>query len=291
MLLLSTDSYAVNFEQVKAERVALTQARPFVKWAGGKRRLLEQYEAYLPAPSQFRRYFEPFLGGGAVFFHLRPTAAILTDLNAELINCYEMVKEQPDELIAHLQKHKMTEKYFYHLREIAPHTLSALERASRFIYLNKTCYNGLYRVNSHGQFNVPFGRYKRPTICDPTIIRAASLSLQNAKLKVASFEKAVTQAKRGDFIYFDPPYVPLTPTASFTSYTSPSFDEEDQMMLAGLVRQLDARGCLVMVSNSNTELVRQLYRGFNIETVRCSRSINSNAFARGAIIELVIKNY
>ncbi|MEW6729783.1 MAG: DNA adenine methylase [Acidobacteriota bacterium] len=285
------DPCAVNFEEAKAERVSFAPVSPFVKWAGGKRRLLDQYASYLPSPNQFNRYFEPFLGGGAVFFYLRPQRAVLADLNAELINCYKIVKEFPEELIANLRKHKVNEEYFYRLRETDPATLSELARASRFIYLNKTCYNGLYRVNSQGQFNVPYGRYKRPLICDPIGIHAASTALQAAQLKVSSFEKTVRQARRGDFVYFDPPYVPLTPTASFTSYTPDSFSNRDQERLAELVHQLNARGCLVMVSNSNTTLVRELYRNYSIKVAQCPRSINSNIFARGAITELVIKNY
>lgn len=266
-------------------------SRPFIKWAGGKRRLLEQYSTLFPAENKIRRYFEPFLGGGAVFFYLRPAKAVLSDLNADLINCYRMVKEHPEELIDKLAQHKTSEKYFYTQREIDPHDLAPVDRASRFIYLNKTCYNGLYRVNKQGQFNVPFGRYKQPAICDRDAIRAASKALQHTQLKVSGFEKSVENARKGDFIYFDPPYAPLTPTASFTSYTASNFFAEDQAKLSKLYRNLHARGCFVMLSNSDTALVRELYKDFEIVTVRCPRSINSNAFARGPITELVIKNY
>ncbi len=294
--MLSGDSCAVNFEQAKSERPpfakrGLAECRPFIKWAGGKRRLLDQYAALLPPTKKFRRYFEPFLGGGALFFHLRPKQALLADLNAELINCYKMVKEQPDDLIALLRKHKASEQYFYQLRDLAPATLSPLQRASRFIFLNKTCYNGLYRVNRNGQFNVPFGRYKKPIICDAEAIRSASRALRSVQLKVCSFENTISEARRGDFCYFDPPYAPLTATANFTSYTANNFTQQDQITLAAIARQLDKQGCLIMISNSDTELTRSLYRDFEITTVRCPRSINSNAFARGAINELVIKNY
>jgi len=287
--LVTVDTCGVDFERSKPGRALIARARPFVKWAGGKRRLLEQYTPYLPA--SFRNYFEPFLGGGALFFHLRPKRAVLADLNAELINCYQVVKEHPEELIEQLRKHKATERYFYKMRESDPDRLSNLERASRFIYLNKTCYNGLYRVNSKGQFNVPFGRYKNPVICDEEAIRGASGTLKQAQLKVSSFEKTVQQARGGDFIYFDPPYVPLSSTSSFTSYTADSFDEQKQASLAETVRTLDTRKCLVMVSNSDTKFVRELYRGFHIETVRCTRSINSIGTGRSAIAELIIKNY
>lgn len=294
MFLSSANSSAVDFDQ-NTEHILLGKrgvpARPFIKWAGGKRRLLEQYSPFLPNPTEFNYYFEPFLGGGAVFFHLKPAKAFLADLNADLINCYRTVRDHPEELINALSKHKTSEQYFYKVRELVPENLTPLERASRFIYLNKTCYNGLYRVNKQGQFNVPYGRYKKPLICDAEVIHIASESLKSVQLNVSSFEKTVEKAQKRDFIYLDPPYVPLSSTASFTSYTSSNFTEHDQMKLAQLVRVLDKRGCLVMISNSDTKLVRTLYQGFSIVTVHCPRSINSNPFARGTVTELLIKNY
>lgn len=274
--------------------------KPFLKWAGGKRRLLEQLSSHFPA--QFRRYFEPFVGGGAVFFHLsglnliqtsnrRSYPAVLADLNEELINCYRVVKEQPEELIEHLRRHKTTEAYYYKLRELRPSKLSPLESASRFIYLNKTCFNGLYRVNSAGQFNVPYGRYKNPVICDETSLRLASAALQKAKLSVGGFEHSLKTAKRGDFIYLDPPYVPVSATANFTSYTSSGFTEKDQERLAEEVHRLDRAGCLILLSNSDTDTVRQLYRGFHTVVVRCNRAINSQPTGRGAVNELLVRNY
>ena len=199
--LLSADLSSINFDPLKPERISFGRRgerslmpRPFIKWAGGKRRLLEQYAPIFPAPRQYCRYFEPFLGGGAVFFSLHPSQAVLADLNAELINCYQMVKDQPEQLIQRLSKHKVNEQYFYKLRQLEPHALPNLERSSRFIYLNKTCYNGLYRVNKSGQFNVPFGRYKQPLICDPSAIHIASQTLQNADLQVATFDQTVAKA-------------------------------------------------------------------------------------------------
>ncbi|MBI4854306.1 MAG: DNA adenine methylase [Acidobacteria bacterium] len=294
MFLSSANSSAVDFEQ-NTERISLGKrlvpSRPFIKWAGGKRRLLEQYSPFLPSPTQFNYYFEPFLGGGALFFHLRPVKAFLADLNADLINCYRVVRDSPEELIEVLSKHKTSEQYFYRIRELIPENLTPLQRASRFIYLNKTCYNGLYRVNKQGQFNVPYGKYKKPLICDSEVIRTASESLKEIHLSVSSFEKTVEKAQKRDFIYLDPPYVPLSPTASFTSYTSSNFTEQDQAKLAQLVRTLDKKGCLVMLSNSDTKLVRTLYQDFSIITVNCPRSINSNPFARGNVTELLIRNY
>ncbi|MBL8149120.1 MAG: DNA adenine methylase [Blastocatellia bacterium] len=269
----------------------IARPRPFIKWAGGKRRLLEQYAPHLPSQSHFKRYLEPFLGGGALFFYLRPEKAILADLNEELINCYLMVKQHPEELIDRLKRHKVTSSYFYEMRKQEPLTLSPLERASRFIYLNKTCYNGLYRVNSSGQFNVPFGKSKSTSVCDESVIRTASITLQNAHLKVSSFEDTVSEVVAGDFVYFDPPYVPLSQTASFTNYTSPAFTDRDQDKLASIARELSRKGVLVIVSNSNTEMVHRLYRGFRIELVRCNRAINSNTLGRGAVDELLIKNF
>lgn len=295
MLLSPANSRAVEFAQNDSERMSLGKrflaARPFIKWAGGKRRLLEQYDSLLPSSHQFNRYFEPFLGGGAVFFHLQPTKAVLSDLNPELVNCYRVVRDHPEDLINHLSKHKTTEQYFYRIREVIPENLTPVERASRFIYLNKTCYNGLYRVNKQNQFNVPFGRYKKPLICDVDVIRAASEVLQHVYLGVSGFEKTLDLAKSGDFIYLDPPYVPLSPTSSFTSYTSVNFTEQDQVKLSRIVKELSDRGCLVMISNSDTKLVKTLYQGFDIVSVTCPRSINSNPFARGAVTELVVKNF
>lgn len=294
MFLSSANSRAVDFDQ-NTEHILLGKrsvpARPFIKWAGGKRRLLEQYSPFLPNPTEINYYFEPFLGGGAVFFHLKPSKAFLADLNADLINCYSIVRDDPEELIIALSRHKTSEQYFYKVRELVPEYLTPIERASRFIYLNKTCYNGLYRVNKQGQFNVPYGRYKKPLICDAEVIRVASESLKDVQLTVSSFEKTIEKAEKRDFIYLDPPYVPLSPTASFTSYTSSNFTEHDQVKLAQLVRMLDKKGCFVMLSNSDTKLVRALYQGFNIITVHCPRSINSNPFARGTVTELLITNY
>lgn len=286
----------------------LMQPRPFLKWAGGKRRLLEQFSTHFP--TQFKRYFEPFLGGGAVFFHLsglgefgeegrgrkreerrkRPVA-VLSDLNEELINCYVQVKERPEQLIGLLRSHRSTASYYYRIRAIQPVRLTPLERASRFIYLNKTCFNGLYRVNSAGEFNVPYGKYKNPVICDEAALRLASAALQSAKLSSGTFEKSLKMAKPGDFVYLDPPYVPINSTSSFTSYTSGGFTEADQERLAEEVRRLDRLGVKVLLSNSDTDMVRHLYRGFNIAVVRCNRAINSNPLGRGVVNEVLVKNY
>lgn len=274
---------------------------PFVKWAGGKSQLLEQFESLFPA--RFNRYIEPFVGGGAVFFHLFnrgfiTNGAILNDLNRELMNCYEVIRDQVEELIEELYRHepyKTEESYFYEIREWDRkpdfNHRSPAERAARTIFLNRTCYNGLYRVNSRNQFNVPFGRYKNPTICDEENLRAVSQALQGVELRSEDFERCVEWAGPGDFLYLDPPYHPLSETASFTSYTRDDFGEADQIRLAEVFRQLDRKGCIVMLSNSYTSLIQQLYADYRQDIVNATRAISCKGDGRGSIPELVIMNY
>jgi len=269
--------------------VHVKEAAPFVKWVGGKRAILPQLATRFPR--RFGRYFEPFLGGGAVFFHLQPDRAVLSDYNPELITTYQVVRDDVQSLIAHLASHRNDEAYYYDLRSQDPETMSAVERASRLIYLNRTCFNGLYRVNSRGGFNVPFGRHKNPTICNEPGLLAASEALQGAKLSHENYMTVLEEAYAGDFIYFDPPYHPLNATANFTSYTPGSFGAQDQADLAQTFRALADRGCKVMLSNSDTPLIRELYADFYIETVMAPRMVNRDATKRGAIAELVIRNY
>lgn len=259
---------------------------PFLKWAGGKRKLISQYEPFFP--SRIARYFEPFLGGGAVFFHLAPKTAFLSDSNDALVALYRVVKDDVDRLIAKLKEHKNEEAYYYRVRALSPDTLSPVERAARFVYLNKTCYNGLYRVNSKNEFNVPFGKYKKPRICDEERLRSASALLANATLTVSDFADAVEPAKKGDFVYFDPPYAPLTKTANFTSYTDKGFGEEEQVRLAETVARLAKKNVSVMVSNSDTPRIRDLYRAFRIVEVQAARAINSKGNGRGKVTELLV---
>ena len=275
-------------------------AKPFVKWAGGKARLLKRFEPYLPNPAQFGRYLEPFAGGGAVFFHLwntgrLPDQAFLFDNNHELINAYQIVRDRTDELVALLAVHQARHgrDYYYQIREQDRRNanLSAVERAARTIYLNRTCYNGLYRVNSQGQFNVPMGRYKNPRIAREATLRAASTALQGVYVEMRGFDTVVELARSGDFFYFDPPYDPVSRTADFTGYTAGSFREEDQRRLAAVFAELSRRGCLCMLSNSCTAFILELYREFRLEIVQASRPINSNAGGRGAIKEVVVLNY
>ncbi|MDI7246482.1 MAG: DNA adenine methylase [Bacillota bacterium] len=264
-------------------------AKPFVKWAGGKGQLVEDLAAHLP--EKYSAYHEPFVGGGALFFRLAPATAFLLDLNEELINAYLVVKNDCDALIRSLRKHKNERAYYYEMRALDPDTLDPVERASRLIYLNKTCYNGLYRVNRQGKFNVPYGRYKNPVYADEPQLRLASKVLANADIKLADFEIVLEQAKPGDFVYFDPPYQPISTTANFTSYTRDAFDESQQKRLAAVFRELDRRGCYLMLSNSDSPLVRELYRQFRIETVMAKRYINCKGERRGAIPEALVLNY
>jgi len=265
-------------------------AKPFLKWAGGKARLLSQYRPYFPDLGA-ATYHEPFLGGGAVYFRLAPSNARLADLNEELVLCYQVVRDHPAKLISDLRRHRTDREYFYKVRGTDPARLDSVRRASRIIFLNKTCYNGLYRVNRDGQFNVPYGRYARPVICDAENLRTASRALRSARLSVGPFEVVLDHARRGDFVYFDPPYQPLSPTSSFTAYTHGAFGEADQRRLGAVFAELDRRGCRVMLSNSDTPLVRGLYRGFQLIEVRASRSINSVGSRRGRVGELLVLNY
>jgi len=267
------------------------EAKPFVKWAGGKRKLIPSFAPHFPLMQQTRMYFEPFLGGGAVFFHLQHPHSFLSDSNEELVELYMVVRDQVEDLIGPLKKHRNEEEYYYKVRAQNPTLLTPIERAARFIFLNKTCYNGLYRVNSKRQFNVPFGKYKKPLICATEKLRAASLALQNTKIFSADFEYAVSEAQNRDFVYFDPPYHPLSKTSSFTAYTAGKFDTSEQERLARVYRDLDRRGCYVMLSNSDTPLIRELYARFRIIEVQANRAINSKADGRGKITELLIINY
>lgn len=273
-------------------------AKPFLKWVGGKQKLLSQYNRYFPA--KYSRYFEPFVGGGAVFFHLQvtvrlPKGAFLFDRNEELINTYKVVRDNVEELIDSLIIHKKrhSKEYYYQIRSLDRQNveLSDIERAARTIYLNKTCYNGLYRVNSRGEYNVPMGDYKDPKILYEDVLRSANMALQGVCVAVSDFRSIVDHAQKKDFFYFDPPYDPVSKTANFTSYTAGSFGDEDQRDLAQVFALLTEKGCLCMLSNSHTPFVLELYQKFRIEIVAASRAINSNPRGRGNIKEVVALNY
>ncbi len=242
-------------------------------------------------PDRINRLIEPFAGGGAVFFHLTPGWAVLIDNNTDLINFYMVVKHKLELLLTDLRRHENTESYYYHVRARDPACLDDVRRASRFLFLNRTCFNGLYRVNGRGQFNVPFGRYKNPRIIDEANLRQVSKALQYVELVCADFSRVLDIAAPGTFIYCDPPYHPLSRTANFTGYTADAFGSEDQRRLAGVFRKLDRLGCKVMLSNSDTTFIRELYAGYSISIVTARRAINSKGSGRGPVNELVIRNY
>jgi DNA adenine methylase len=264
--------------------------RPFLKWAGGKSKLIEQYIPYFP--KSFKTYYEPFLGGGAVFFYLNPPSAFLADINPELVNTYHCVRDEVETLIQSLEVHQLRhgKDYYYEIRQ--RNGITQIERAARLIYLNKTCYNGLYRENSQGEFNVPIGKYKNPKICNSALLRAASIALRQAQIEVQSFEYILDYASGSDdFVYFDPPYYPLSTTSSFTAYSRSSFSQDDQIRLRDVFAELARRGVKAMLSNSDCQFIRQLYRDFNIYSISSLRRINSNASKRGLISEVLITSY
>jgi DNA adenine methylase len=263
--------------------------RPFLKWAGGKSQLLAQYESLLPA--KWSRYHEPFLGGGALFFHLHPERASLGDANAELIDCYRAVRDELEAVVEALRRHPYESDHYYAVRALDPGALPLPERAARTIYLNRTGFNGLYRVNASGGFNVPFGRYVNPRILDEANLRACSEVLREADLACAPFAAVLECARRGDFVYFDPPYQPLSKTSFFTAYAKGGFGQAEQRELAGVFADLDRRGVLAMLSNSDAPLVHELYHRYRIDRVQARRSINANSERRGAISEVVVRNY
>ena len=260
--------------------------QPFLKWAGGKRQLLPVLKRYFP--KKFNRYFEPFVGGGAVFFSLNHPRSYLSDTNEELICCYRVIRSDVNALIDKLKEHYYEKEYYYSVRAQLPDSLSEVERAARMIYLNRCGFNGLYRVNQKGQFNVPFGRYKNPKICDERNLNECSQLLQDTVLRTDSFEKVIDYAKQGDFIYFDPPYIPLSESSSFTQYTSSGFSIEDQRHLAEVFATLVNKGVSVLLSNSDTPEVEELYRGYTHQRVLAHRRINSQVGGRGRIYERLI---
>jgi DNA adenine methylase len=269
-----------------------TCPRPFLKWAGGKSRLIQQYIPYFP--QFYKTYYEPFLGGGAVFFYLQPTTSVLTDINAELISTYRCVRDKVDDLICLLKEHKAkhSRDYYYSVRSSSSE--NDLEQAARLIYLNKTCYNGLYRLNSQGKFNVPLGSYKNPNICQENLLRAASKALSYCEIKQTDFSHLLTSATGSeDFVFCDPPYHPISNTSYFTGYNGNSFGEKDQIRLRDVCAELASRGVKVMVCNSDCEFIKKIYQEikFNIYAIAASRSINSNTQKRGMINELLITSY
>lgn len=271
------------------EKMAISQsirnASPFLKWVGGKTQLLPVLLNYIP--TQFDTYIEPFVGGGALFFELQPARAVLADSNPELINCYTMVRDRVEDLITVLKAYPYSEQFYYTMRAEMPE--DPILRAARMIYLNRTCYNGLYRVNKQGQFNVPFGSYNNPVICDAERLRAASYVLRNTELCCADYQETLRRfAKSGDFIYIDPPYHPVSKYSDFKRYTAEFFYEEDQRILAKTVKELAQQSCYALVSNSYCDFILDIYKGCEIIEVSARRNINKDPQKRGEVKEVLI---
>ncbi|MBD2280744.1 MAG: DNA adenine methylase [Dolichospermum sp. DEX189] len=272
--------------------------KPFVKWAGGKRQLVPTILAnHLPKNYNLQTYYEPFIGGGALLFSLQPKKAVINDSNAELINCYKTIKNSLDELIEDLKNHKNNEYYYYDIRDWDREknfkSKTEVQRASRIIFLNKTCYNGLFRVNSQGQFNVPFGKYKNPNILDIAVLKAVNKYLNENQVRIlnSDFQEAVKDAKRGDFIYLDPPYDPVSETASFTGYDVNGFNKQEQRRLKEVFDDLNSRGCHILLSNACTEFIEDLYKDYLHTKISAIRAINCNGKKRGKVDEILVKNY
>ena len=272
--------------------------RPYLKWAGGKRQLLPEIRTRLPQGWQNRDYYEPFVGAGAVLFALAPRRAVINDYNRQLMLTYRAVRDHVEDVIALLAQHRdrHCRDYFYQVRGAdrteAFTQWGEAEQAARLIYLNKTCFNGLYRVNAQGLFNVPFGRYKHPAICEPEALRAVSAYLQNNEvtLMCGDFADAVTEARAGDFVYFDPPYHSADNT-NFTGYQAGGFGEAEQRRLRDVFAALAGRGVLCMLSNSDTELIRDLYGDYNLEIIPARRAINARPSGRGAVNEVLVRSW
>ena len=267
---------------------------PIIKWAGGKTKLLNDILKQ-KQPSITGNYFEPFFGSGALFFKVAPKRAVLSDFNSDLMDMYISVVNDVEKVIKYLCQHekKHSTEYYYTIRDKwnkRHKNQSSIMRASMFIYLNKTGYNGLWRVNKQGKYNVPIGTQTNVNLFHPHKLRASAKLLKNAKILKSPYRETLTKAKKGDFVYLDPPYCPLSSTAKFTSYTAEGFNENDQKELALTAKDLKKRGCIVMISNHETPYVREIYKGFRFHRVSCTRSINSNPKKRGAVTELIITN-
>jgi DNA adenine methylase len=288
-----------------------TLSKPFLKWAGGKTQLLGEIDKRLPKneirAGQIDTYVEPFVGGGAVFFYIayeypEIKRLFLFDINQDLVNCFNEIKTNVDAMIAQLRyletafirKRSGRKDFYYEIRD----QFNADRSPAKLIFLNKTCYNGLYRVNQKDKFNVPFGGYKNPTICDSENLLNVSKVLRKTEIIYADFEESAKYINQKTFVYFDPPYRPISPTASFTSYSKDSFSEQDQIRLARFCKETDAKGAKFLLSNSDPKnedpedhFFEQHYKGFTVDTVKAARAINCKASGRGQINELLITNY
>lgn len=270
-----------------------TPCRPFIKWVGGKSQIIKHLVHRLP--KNFNRYFEPFIGGGALFFHLQPRNAVLSDINSELIDTYLAIRDDVEGVIEELQMHRYEKDYFYQVRawdrSESFSKMSRNKRAARLIYLNKCCFNGLHRVNSEGHFNVPFGKYTNPTIVDAHNLRNCCSALKNVELKSSNYQSISETIGKEDFVYFDPPYMPISATSSFTSYSKDGFNQDSQVKLMETCTMLDQKGAFFMLSNSSAQCILDLYKNFEIELVPAKRAINSVGSSRGCINEILVRNF
>lgn len=270
---------------------------PVVKWVGGKRQLLGDIIPLIP--QNFSTYVEPFIGGGAVLFDIQPKKAIINDFNYELINIYKVIKDNPNELISELERHERfnSEEYFYEIRALDRkekyNEMTEIEKAARIIYLNKTCFNGLFRVNQAGQFNSPYGKYKNPNIINKPVVLAMSKYFNENNINIISgdYKQALKNLRKGAFVYFDPPYMPISSSSSFTGYTENGFGKEQQIELKKECDKLNSKGIKFLLSNSDHPFIRDLYKEYEIITVKAKRSINSNGNKRGEINEILVRNY
>jgi DNA adenine methylase len=296
-LLRLLDSYGAT---KNVHRAPQTQpdapAKPVLQWVGGKREMIPQYKEFLP--SHFKRYFEPFFGGGAMYFHLSPDDSTISDSSLELITTYRAIRDDCDGTISLLNmlREKHSAELYMAVRQLDRQydliaNLTPTEVGARMIYLNQTCFNALYRVNRNGQFNVPIGSSLNRSICDPNALRAASEILKNSNILCSDFEQAVESAAEGDFVYLDPPYYPISVYSDFTRYTKEQFYDEDQLRLRDLFKDLASRGCRVMMSNSDCSFIRELYTGFNIHEVNSSRNLSSKKYLRTKVAEVLITSY
>lgn len=269
---------------------------PVVKWVGGKRQILDKIIKYVP--KNFTTYHEPFIGGGAVLFGIQPNKAVVNDINGDLINLYQIIKDSVEDLIQDLRKHKNEEEYFYLVRELDRDKekygqLTPVAKASRVIFLNKTCYNGLFRVNRAGEFNSPFGNYKNPNIVNEITLKAVSKYFNKANIifNNKDYEEVLMSVRKGSFVYLDPPYDPISDTASFTGYDKGGFDRDEQTRLKRVCDRLNEKGINFLISNSATEFIFELYKNYKIEIIQAKRTINSNPNKRGEIDEVLVRNF
>lgn len=270
---------------------------PFLKWVGGKRQLMPSIVEHLPGNIKDHKYIEPFVGGGAVLFNLQPKNAVINDFNSELINVYQVIKNNLDGLITDLKKHRNEAEYFYKIRGLDRSgqfkKVTAIQRASRVIFLNKTCFNGLYRVNNAGEFNSPFGRYKNPNIVNEPTLKAVNkfLNSNNIEIKSGDYSEVLKQADKKCFVYLDPPYHPISESSNFTGYVQGGWNINDQIDLKTACDELDKKGVKFLLSNSSADFIKDLYKDYKITIVKANRAINSNGANRGEVDEVLIRNY